>query len=154
MVIPDFNMHFDYVEGALFRKGTSKKVGTNLNGYLTTTLGKKRYLVHRIVWCMFHGRWPTAQLDHINGIRNDNRIENLRECTNTENNRAVGIKKNNTSGYKGVTFNKASGKFYAYIRVDYKRIHLGVWESPTDAAKAYNEAALKYFGEFATLNRL
>lgn len=164
MVGINFNKYLEYRDGTLFWKPRGIKnwdsrnagnaVGNNMNGYLMFTILGKRFLVHRVVWHMFHGEWPKNQLDHINGVRNDNRIENLRECNNAENNRAVGLKKNNTTGYKGVTFNKPTGKFFAYIRFNYKRIHLGVWDVAEDAAKAYNEAAIKYFGGFANLNRL
>lgn len=131
-----------------------RKVTYKLNGYIYPSINGRRYPGHSLVWLLEYGVWPKGQLDHINGVRDDNRPCNLRECSNAENNRAVGIKKNNTSGYKGVSLNKASGRFYSYIRVNYKRIHLGCFDSPEEAAKAYNAAALKYFGEFASLNSI
>jgi hypothetical protein len=87
-------------------------------------------------------------IDHINGDRLDNRKCNLRICTNIQNSHNRKI--NNGRKYKGVCFERI--KWRAYIDVNKVRIHLGMFSSEIDAAKAYNEAAVKYFGEFARLN--
>ena len=93
-------------------------------------------------------------IDHISGDGLDNRRSNIRCCTKSENpiNRRINI--NNLSGYKGVSWFKSVGKWRAQIQ--YKRIvyHLGVFEKRIDAAKAYNNAAQKYHGEFANLNKI
>lgn len=90
------------------------------------------------------------QTDHINGDKLDNRAANLRHCTNAENARhrprPVG-----KSGYRGVSVKK-NGKFEASIMADYKRKSLGVYDQAIDAAKAYDEAAMKLHRSFATLN--
>ena len=93
-------------------------------------------------------------VDHIKFDRLDNRKTNLRLCTRAENNRNVGLSKNNTTGYKGVFFMKSRGKFVAQITVDRKNMHLGYFTCSVDAAKAYNFAAEKYHGDFAQLNQI
>ncbi len=92
-------------------------------------------------------------VDHINGDTLDNRKENLRVCTPEQNqfNRKK-QKGNYTSIYKGVIWNKINLNWNARISCKGKRIHLGVFDNEKGAAKAYNEAAIKYFGEFAKLN--
>lgn len=93
---------------------------------------------------------PPAELDvdHINGNGLDNRRENLRVCTTAENCRnRVGL-----GGYKGVRLFRKSGKWGARIVVDYRHIHLGCFATPEEAARAYDDAALKLHGPFARLN--
>lgn len=92
--------------------------------------------------------------DHINGDGLDNRRENLRFCTNSQNQGNSRMPKNNTSGFKGVTFSKRHNKWQAQIKFNYKNIFLGRFEDKRDAAIAYNESAKNYFGEFAKLNKI
>lgn len=91
------------------------------------------------------------QVDHINGDSSDNRLENLRLATNTQNARNRGKSKHNTSGYKGVFWHKATNKWTAQIGVDRKRIYLGIFDTPELAHRAYCEAAKVYHGEFANV---
>ena len=93
-------------------------------------------------------------VDHINGNTLDCRRENLRVCRNIENCRNRVKSKNNTSGYKGVTFTPKTSRWRAHIMVDRVNHHLGYFDTPAQAAYAYNVAALQYFGEFAKLNDL
>ena len=109
------------------------------------------YLEHRIVFLMIHG-WLPEFLDHINRDRKDNRPENLRPATTTKNNRNVAFKSNNSTGYKGVVFDQ--GKFKAMIRVNGKRIYLGVYASASDAAQVYDRAVRKYHRGFGMTNRI
>lgn len=94
------------------------------------------------------------EIDHINGDGLDNRVENLRICSRKNNSRNRKLSKNNTSGYKGVIWINRLNKWRARIKVDYKTIHLGYFVSKDDAARAYNLAASKYFGDFARLNTI
>lgn len=91
-------------------------------------------------------------VDHINGDTLDNRRSNLRLCTVSGNNHNRMKSKNNTSGYKGVSWLKQNQKWRAYIKVNSKDKHLGCYLDKEDAARAYDKAAKEYFGEFARLN--
>ena len=93
-------------------------------------------------------------VDHINNNSLDNRKVNLRQCSHSENERNKDKTKRNSSGFKGVCFDKSCNKFCSLITVNKKRIWLGYFIDPIDAAKVYNEAALKYHGDFAKLNEI
>lgn len=108
---------------------------------------QKGIFMHRIV-----NKTPGGmQTDHINGNKLDNRKENLRSCTYSENARNKGLYKNNKFGFKGV-YTKGGENIYATIQTNGIPRHLGTFHTVEDAAKAYNEAAIKYHGEFAKLN--
>jgi len=94
------------------------------------------------------------QIDHINHNTLDNRKENLRIVTGSQNGMNQKLHKNNTSGYKGVHWFIYSKRWMAYIRLNSRKIHLGYFNSKIEAAYAYNYAALKYFGKFAKLNNI
>ena len=109
----------------------------------------KHTLMHRLVLNTPEG----FDTDHINGDKLDNRKENLRICEHNENMRNQKVRQTpKSSKYNGVTLNKESGKYRAYIVIDRKYCHLGVFNSAIEAAKAYNAAAIKHFGEFYLLN--
>ena len=110
-------------------------------GYLQVCTKGKTYKVHRLVWLIEKGYWP-SELDHINGIRTDNRIENLREVTRKENLRNQKTRCTNSSGVMGV--GKEGGRWRARIRIDGRSIHLGYFERLEDAAKARKDADEKY----------
>jgi len=115
--------------------------------------GKLEFL-HRVVYERELGRKlePGEQVDHIDRNTFDDRIENLRLATNAQNNRNRSKRKGCSSEYKGVCWHKATKKWQVQIRVDWKLIPLGYFTDEMDAASAYDEAAMKYFGEFASLN--
>lgn len=112
----------------------------------TKKVGKIR--LHRLVM----DNPKSKMIDHINGDKLDNRKANLRVCTNADNMRNRPKTKTNHSGYKGVIFHY--NKWKATIKVNYKQIYLGRFTKKEDAAKAYNEAALEHFGQFAYLNKI
>lgn len=106
--------------------------------------------LHRIVAGCPKGR----QVDHKDRNTLDNRRANLRVCDLANNIHNRGIFKRNTTGFKGVTFFKATKRWHAQIGKDGKRIHLGFFKDIVEAAKAYNKAATELHGEFASLNKV
>jgi len=106
--------------------------------------------MHREIMNLQHDN--NLEVDHINGDTLDNRKSNLRICIHKDNLRNRKIQSNNTSGFNGVSFTKRENKWRSYIVIDQKQKSLGSFDSKEEAAKAYNEAAKKYFGEFAKLN--
>lgn len=109
------------------------------NGYLTTSLGKKKYLVHRLIFMHKLGYFP-EQIDHINHIKTDNSWDNLREVCNRENSINCSLSSNSTSKVNGVSYIKSLNKYRAYIYIQGKQKHLGVFDS-LDLAKAKREEA-------------
>ena len=93
-------------------------------------------------------------LDHINGVGIDNRKSNLRFATNSENMRNRKIHKNNTSGHKGVYWDKEKNKWRVTIKCNNKKFYFGYFTNVLDASKAYNQGAKTLFREFARLNNL
>lgn len=139
---------FEYRDGKLLKKG--KKTGWVENhGYHRTTIKGKKYLTHRLVYMYHHGECP-KELDHINGDKLDNRIENLRPASRQQN--MVNTKTRSESGYKGVY--KQWNKWAVQLRVEGKTKWFGSYYCIKEAAKRYNEVALKYHGKYAQLNQI
>ena len=111
----------------------------NNEGYRQTKVKRKCCKVHRLAWFLTHGVWPTAQIDHINGNRSDNRICNLREATNMENiqNLRKARSDNLSTGILGVHIDPKSGRFKGKITVCGKQIHLGYFDTAQEAHEAY-----------------
>lgn len=117
---------------------------TDRNGYIVIGVDGKIYKEHRLVWLYVNGEFPDGDLDHINRIKADNKIENLRcvnKCQNREN---IDVHKNNKCGVKGVWLHNQSGKWCASIGKNGKNIHLGSFNSIDEAAVAYKKAAEIY----------
>ncbi len=121
----------------------------NYHGYLVTNIGGRPHAVHRLAWVLAHGEWPAQFLDHINGDRTDNRLCNLRAATPAQNCMNADIRRDNTSGAKGVVWHPQSGKWRASIKVKGKRRSLGLHGTVAAAATAYALAAQEEFGEYA-----
>ena len=110
-------------------------------------------LAHRVAWALHYGEWPVSQIDHINGVKTDNRIANLRLASNQQNAANQRGKASATSQYKGVSFHKQRRKWVAQCRgLGEGRGYIGLFETEEGAARAYDVAALAVFGEFARLN--
>ena len=117
---------------------------TTVYGYRTIGVDSIVYQAGRLAWLYMTGKWPKVFIDHINLDRSDNRFSNLRECTvsqNNSNNRGWG-----KSGVKGVR--PCNGRWQARITVKNKERHLGLFDTPEEASKAYKAAAEKFFGTF------
>lgn len=123
------------------RKGSHIKIGESLgtkvsNGYFTLCVGTKNYLRSRLVWLWHYGDWPVDQIDHIDQDPANDRIENLRDVSNTENGRNRKLYASNKTGFVGVSYNKALGKYVSHVTINYKYIHLGFHSSPEEAFAA------------------
>lgn len=115
------------------------------DGYWVINIKKKLYLAHRLAWFYVHGEWPKLHIDHINGERIDNRIENLRDVaqrTNRENLR--GAKSNNKAGLLGVNQSPTSGRWFAFIKANGKNMYLGSHETAEQAHMTYLTAKRQY----------
>lgn len=121
------------------------------DGYIRIMVNSCSFLAHRLAWMYVYGEYPT-RLDHKNGIKHDNRIVNLRLASASQNNSHRKIQSQNTSGYKGIKFRRYENRWEVYISVNNERIYVGSFRCKHQAARAYNQAALKYHGEFASLN--
>lgn len=128
--------------------GTAIRVIDN-KGYICVQVYRKKYRGHRVVWLLHYGTWPSLDLDHINGIKHDNRISNLREATVAQNGYNVGLTSRNSSGVRGVFWHATARKWQAGIRAEGSDIYLGLFVHLSDAAKARRDAEAKYYGEFA-----
>lgn len=111
------------------------------DGYLVISIDDKPYKAHRLAWLLATGKWPTRAIDHINQIKGDNRICNLREVNASESCQNRPLFRNNTSGFRGVSWHKKVGRWFAYIKHLGKRHFLGYFDTPEEASAAYKEAA-------------
>lgn len=123
------------------------------NGYLRVGLIGHRYYTHRVIYQMFNGE-VSSVIDHINGNRSDNRIENLRAASTRSNNQNRSKSEGTSSKFKGVHFRKDRQKWQAQIKNDGVSIRLGCYFTEEEAALAYNKKAVELFGEFAKLNEV
>ena len=150
----DVRKCFDYnpFTGILTRKAhvnrslrNHRPAGTlRKTGYLVVNIRGKTCLVHRIIWLWVHGHFPTEQIDHINHIRTDNRLANLRPASFLDNRRNLTLFKRNTSGVCGVGWEKSAQKWRSRIKVNYSSISLGYFENFDDAVSARKKAEKKY----------
>lgn len=111
-------------------------------GYILVRVNNRLMSAHRIIWMLVYGEYP-SEIDHIDGDRSNNRIENLRSVNRSGNNQNRGIQKNNISGVTGVRFDQERSKWSAQIQVNKKIKHLGRFKTMEEAAAAYAEAKAK-----------
>lgn len=116
----------------------------NSEGYLQGVLLGNNVKAHRVVWLWMFGENPFGEIDHKDGDRSNNSLENLRDVTKSQNQRNTFIRKTNKSGRVGVYFHKASNKWSANIRDDRTQVHLGVFTSKEEAIKCRQLAEIKY----------
>jgi hypothetical protein len=121
----------------------------NDNGYCQGDIFNRKHAAHRVAWAIFYGESAQGPVDHINGIRSDNRIENLRLASPMENSRNCASARGSSSRFLGVSWHKGNKKWSAQIRVNRCQKHLGYFKDEESAAAAYIAAAKAYFGEFA-----
>ena len=154
--------YLEYRDGHLWwvrksSKYSNVRIGSSFGrldaqGYRTGRVFNKEYKEHRLIWLYHYGEWPKDQLDHINGVRDDNKIENLRECSPLENSKNRLADKNSTSKYKGVSWRKSKNRWITYICSGGENIYLGSFANEIEAAKAYDKKAKELHGEYGRLN--
>lgn len=146
---------YDREEGVLYWRNKNRNsirhkyvagsIKGNNNGYRRVRIKGKNYLEHRVIMMLCFGHIPeNAEIDHINHVRNDNRLINLRFVTRGENMRNKSVSSKSTTGVTGVYFYKRLQKYIARIRVNREFIHLGTFETLEEAAAARAEANLKF----------
>jgi hypothetical protein len=113
-------------------------------GYKLGRLGKQNYFAHRVAWAIHWGEEPKELIDHINGVRSDNRIDNLRCVGVVENMRNMPLRRDNKSGCTGINWSAADNKWIAGIRVNRRTIYLGIFSSLDDAVAVRKAAEMKY----------
>lgn len=134
----------DVLYSSAMDRVSGKEAGSQCtNGYKKITFNYKYYLAHRIIWKIAYGEDP-QYIDHINGIRNDNRLCNLRSVDYSQNNKNKKIGKNNKSGLTGVRFDNQSKKWKATIGHNKHKHHLGYFSNLDDAIMARKKAESEY----------
>jgi len=116
--------------------------GPAAKGHIAIKIDGQSYKAHRLAWLYMTGKWPNDQIDHINRTPDDSRLANLREVNTSENCQNQGIRKNNTSGYAGVS--KRGDKWRAMIQINKKAAFLGIFDTPEEAGATYMEAKKKH----------
>ena len=141
---------FLWKEGKRKYFGKSERPAGRLekSGYMTISIDRKSYLLHRIAWLYVYGTLP-YKIDHKDTIKHHNWIDNLREATDSQNSANSKVNSLNQSGIKGVHFNYERNKWQADIYPNGNSIYLGLYETAEEAHAAYYDAARKYYGEFA-----
>lgn len=122
------------------------------NGYIQIQIDGSLYMAHRLVFFYHRKVWPPQFVDHVNGVKDDNRPENLRFASKSQNAANSKMKADNASGYRGVHWDQSKGKWTAQIRKNADSRFIGRFNTPKEAAHAYDWVAHQLFGEFARLN--
>jgi hypothetical protein len=142
------NFEYHPLTGIFYRKwpamGLKMVGGPNPRGYIHIKFGNRTYYAHRLAWLYRYGSFPDSQIDHINGIKNDNHIVNLRPVTSTGNSRNQKQYSTNTSGRTGVHWCKRENKWVSSIKVGGKSIQLGLHHVKEDAVASRKAAEKKY----------
>lgn len=149
-------LHYDYETGlwtclGIRKNGSKGKILNTVNktnGYIIISILNKGYLAHRLAWLYVTGKWPENEIDHKDRNVINNKWENLREANRQENSRNIKVRSHNKLGVKGVS--QIKNKYKAVINIgEGKDKYLGYFDTIEEAKEAYNDAALKYFGQFA-----
>lgn len=123
--------------------GTPALASINAHGYRHGSIMGRTYTAHRVAMCIYHNRWPADLVDHINGIKSDNRIENLRFATRSDNQRNCKRSSRNKSGFTGVAWHASSGKWHAYIFDNGQSKSIGYFDCKQQAVDARKQEAAR-----------
>lgn len=145
-------LYYDPVQGTFIWKISKRKTKKGQiagrkhpKGYIQITINDHTYMAHRLAWLYVYKSWPTKQIDHINENKKNNRINNLRDISQTNNQfNQSNPQKNNTSGYRGVSLHKLSGLYRVQVMCKRKQYHIGYFKNIEEAYKAYLEARSIY----------
>lgn len=129
------------------KSGDKAGSARNSTGYVQIALDGKRYNGHRLAWFYAYKEWPYI-IDHINQVRHDNRLSNLRNACYVTNGRNRKVGSNSTTGFIGVRIDKRSGKFRAHMKINQKTYHLGMFDN-LELAKEARQFAEEFFWETA-----
>jgi len=139
----EYNAHTGMFIWRFPRQGRARSRMTGRSGpdgYLFICIDGKLYLAHRLAWLHMTSSWPSDEIDHRNGIRSDNRWNNLRKATRAENGQNISMRSDNTSGLPGVSWDKRRLKWRAYININGHQIALGYFPDKANAGIAYIKA--------------
>lgn len=143
-------IHYDPHTGVFTRLSNGRPMGRpDRKGYLLASIYPYAYRLHRLAWLYMTGEWPEQEIDHVNGITGDNRWINLRPCNHQQNNHNQPLRRNNTSGVKGVHWDRRHRKWHVQVCLNYKIHQGGFFEHLADAEKSVRELREKLHGEFA-----
>ncbi len=120
------------------------------DGYVCICVDYEIYAAHLLAWLYVYSEWPPADIDHANRNPSDNRMENLRLCNQSQNNTNGSMRKDNTSGARGVDWQKRDQKWRARLFIGKKEVTVGYFDSREKAVAARRDAALVHYGEFAS----
>jgi hypothetical protein len=140
---------FTYINGSKKKKPGREAGNIKTQGYREIHVNGGNYYAHRLAFLYMTGSFPEELVDHINGVRADNRWCNLRPATYSENNRNARLRKDNTSGVKGVCWDRVSKKWFAYISLNKKRHGLGQFETLDEAAAVVAEVRKQLHGAYS-----
>lgn len=146
--------HFSYnpISGEFIKISNNKKVGGKSNNYIGICFRGKVYYAHRLAFLYMEGRIPKF-VDHVDMNGFNNKWDNLRETTSSQNHGNIKKQKNNTTGYKGVFYSCSKyNPFMSRIKANKVIIYIGLFKTAELAAKAYDQKAIELFGEFAATN--
>lgn len=148
---------FDYQDsGNLIRRFSvnsraikGQEIGSvGVRGYRRVSIDYTRFFLHRLIFLWHHG-YMSNEIDHINGDKTDNRIENLRSCTRSQNSCNKKIRRDNNTGVKGISWHKRSQKFIARVCYNGKRTHIGYFDDIEEARKSVQKCRDELHGIFA-----
>lgn len=148
----DFSLGGFVTKRACGRRKRGVRAGyVRKKGYIEIRIGNSRFFEHNLSWFYFKGSFPPTgkELDHKNRIRNDNRPDNLRLCTRSQNNVNTGLRSDNKVGVRGVYYNKKKKKYCAQLSVNGKRMTIGHYDSIKEASNVIVSARISAYGEFA-----